>query len=137
MSPRKIDVFFYGLFMDAQVLCQAGTRPSNFRRAYVSDFALRIGQRATLVPSPGTQAYGMLISLTHAEIECLYSAPGLEGYRPEAVVAHCSEREATPALCYNLVEAPEPHERNPEYAMRLRSLLERLDFPVEYVESVK
>ena len=137
MSPRQIDGFFYGLFMDAQVLRQAGTKPSNFRRAYVADFALRIGQRATLVPSPGARAYGMLIALTHAELERLYSAPGLQVYRPEAVVAHPSEGEAIPALCYNLVQAPEAHERNPGYPKRLQSVLENLGFPVEYVESVK
>ena len=79
----------------------------------------------------------MLISLTHAELERLYSAPGLEAYRPEAVVAHSFEGEVIAALCYNLVKAPEPHERNPEYAMRLRSVLENLGFPVEYVESVE
>jgi len=137
MAPRQIDSFFYGLFMDAQVLRQAGTKPSNFRRAYVTDFALRIGQRATLVPSPGARAYGMVAALTHAELERLYSAPGLEVYRPEAVVAHSYEGEAIPALCYNLVRAPEPDERNPEYAMRLRSVLENLGFPAEYVEAVR
>ena len=136
MSPRQIDGFFYGLFMDAQVLRQAGTKPSNFRRAYVADFALRIGKRATLVPSPGARAYGMLIALTHAELERLYSAPGLQVYRPEAVVAQPSDGGAIPALCYNLVQAPEPHERNPEYAKRLQSVLANLGFPVEYVESV-
>ena len=137
MGPRQIDGFFYGLFMDDQVLRQAGVEPSNFRRAYVTGFALRIGRRATLVPSPGGRAYGMLISLTHAEFERLYSAPGMEAYRPEAVVAHRSEGEAIPALCYNLVQAPEPYERNPEYAMHLKSVLENLGFPVEYVESVQ
>ena len=137
METRRIDGFFYGLFMDAQVLHEAGTKPSNFRRAYVADFALRIGRRATLVPSPGARAYGMLISLTHAELDRLYSAPGLEAYRPEAVIAHPSDGEATPALCYNLVEAPEPHERNPEYAKRLKSVLESLGFPADYVESVE
>lgn len=137
MGSRQIDGFFYGLFMDARVLREAGTKPSNFRRAYVTDFALRIGQRATLVHSPGARAYGMLISLTHAELERLYSAPGLEGYRPEAVLAHPFEGEAIPALCYNLIQAPEPHERNPQYAMRLRTVLDDLGFPVEYVESVE
>ena len=137
MSPRQIDGFFYGLFMDVQVLREAGTKPANFRRAYVTDFALRIGRRATLVPSPGARSYGMLIALTHAEFDRLYGAPGLEVYRPEAVVAHLSEGERVPALCYNLVEAPAEHERNPEYAMRLRSVLEGLGFPVEYVESVE
>jgi len=123
--------------MDEQVLRQAGTKPSNFRRAYVADFALRIGQRATLVPSPGARAYGMLISLTHADLERLYGAPGLEAYRPEAVVIHPLEGGAVPALCYNLVQAPEPHERNPEYAKRLKGVLESLGFPAEYVESVR
>ena len=137
MGARQIDVFFYGLFMDAEVLREAGTQPSNFRRAYVVDFSLRIGQRATLVPSPGARAYGMLIALTHAELECLYSAPGLEVYRPEAMVANPFEGEVVPALCYNLVQAPDPHERNPEYALRLQSVLENLGFPVEYIESVR
>jgi hypothetical protein len=137
MSARRIDGFFYGLFMDAEVLRQAGATPSDLRRAYVADFALRIGQRATLVPSPGDRAYGVLISLTHAELERLYSAPGLELYRPEAVVAQPLEGGAVAALCYNLVLAPEPHERNPEYAKRLRSVLAKLGFPVEYVESVR
>lgn len=137
MTPRQIDGFYYGLFMDAHVLRQAGTKPSNFRRAYVADFALRIGRRATLVPSPGSRAYGMLISLTHAELDSLYGAPGLEPYRPEAVVAHPFEGDPVPALCYNLVEPPEPHERNPEYAMRLRTVLDDLGFPAEYVESVE
>jgi len=136
MSPRQTDGFFYGLFMDAEVLRQAGTNPSNFRRAYVNDFALRIGQRATLVPSAGARAYGMLISLTHVELDRLYGAPGLEAYRPETVVAHPFEGEALPALCYNLIKAPKPHERNPEYAMRLKGILEELGFPVEYVESI-
>lgn len=137
MTHRKTDGFFYGLFMDADVLRQAGTNPSDFRRAYVSDFAIRIGQRATLVPSPGDRAYGMLISLTHADLERLYGAPGLEGYRPEAVIAHPLEGEAVPALCYNLAQSPEPHERNPEYARRLKNVLEDLGFPGEYIESVK
>lgn len=137
MDTRQVDGFFYGLFMDVEVLRQAGTNPLNVRRAYVTDFALRIGKRATLVSSPGARTYGMLISLTHAELERLYDGPGLEGYRPEAVIAHSYEGEATPALCYNLMKAPELHERNPEYAMRLQSVLAKLGFPTEYVASVQ
>ena len=137
MRTRQVDGFFYGLFMDAGVLHEAGTRPSNFRRAHVCDFALRIGRRATLVPAPGARAYGMLISLTHAELDRLYGAPGLEAYRPEAVIAQPFEGEAVPALCYNLVQAPEPHERNPEYATRLKGVLESLGFPAEYIASIE
>jgi hypothetical protein len=136
VSARHVDGFFYGLFMDVEVLRQAGAKPLNPRRAYVADFGLRIGQRATLVPSPGTRAYGMVIALTHAEFERLYSAPGLEEYRPEAVIAQPLEGTAIAALCYNLLHAPEPQERNPEYALRLQSVLTKLGFPTEYVASV-
>lgn len=51
MSDRRLDVFFYGLFMEVAVLRKIGLTPVNPRRAYVEGFALRIGQRATLVPS--------------------------------------------------------------------------------------
>ena len=137
MSTRQVDAFFYGLFMDVEVLRQSGAKPANPRRAYVAEFALRIGQRATLVPSLGARTYGMLIALTHAEIERLYKPPGLENYRPEAVLAQPIEGIAIPALCYNLLQAPESHERNPDYALRLKSVLTKLGFPGDYVASIE
>jgi hypothetical protein len=137
VSTRQVEVFFYGLFMDVGVLRQSGAIPTNPRRAYVAEFALRIGQRATLVPSPGARAYGMLIALTHAELERLYDGPGLEHYRPEAVLARPIEGIAIPALCYNLLQAPESHERNSDYALRLKDVLTRLGFPGEYIASIE
>jgi hypothetical protein len=136
MSDRRIDSFFYGLFMDVEILRELGAAPVNPRRAYVENFALRIGQRATLLPSAGTRAYGMLFALSHAELDRLYAAPGLEQYRPEAVLAQTLDGRATPALCYNLREAPRAEERNPEYAARLQRTLSKLNFPPEYVASV-
>ena len=136
MGARQVDAFFYGLFMDIDVLNDSGAKPSNVRRAYVADFALRIGQRATLIPSIGERAYGMLIALTHEELARLYSAPGLEDYHPEAVLAQPFEGTAVPALCYNLREGPELHERNPGYAARLQDLLRKLRFPAEYIASI-
>ena len=136
MSDRRIDAFFYGLFMDVDVLRESNVVPINPRRAYVDDFALRIGQRATLLPSSSARAYGMLIELTHQELERLYTAPGLEHYRSEAVLAHPLEGTPVPALCYNLLEAPGPHERNPHYVTRLQRVLTKLNFPPAYVAGV-
>jgi len=136
MSDRRIDGFFYGLFMDREILRGAGVEPINPRHAYVEEFALRIGRRATLVPSPGARAYGMLFALDHSELDRLYAAPGLEQYRPEAILARPLEGAPTPALCYNLRGAPGAQERNPEYAARLQRVLTALDFPEEYVASV-
>ena len=136
MGERRLEAFFYGLYMDLDVLREAGVAPLTPRKAYVDGFALRIGRRATLLPSAGARAYGMLYTVTHDELERLYTAPGLEHYRPEAVMARPLEGAPTPALCYNLREAPEPHERNPEYAVRLQRALAKLAFPPEYVASV-
>jgi hypothetical protein len=136
MGDRRVDAFFYGLFMDVDVLRGSGVAPENPRRAYVDGFALRIGQRATLLPSSGARAYGMLFALTHAELERLYTAPGLEHYRPEAVLARPLSGTPTAALCYNLRETPRADERNPEYAARLQRALGKLDFPPDYVASV-
>ena len=136
MTERRVDAFFYGLFMDADILRESEVVPSDPRRAHVADFALRIGRRATLVPASGARAYGMLYALTHAELERLYGAPGLEHYRPEAVLARTANGEAVPALCYNLREPPRAEEHNPEYAARLRQVLGKLGFPPEYVASV-
>jgi hypothetical protein len=136
VGERRIDGFFYGLFMDPKILRSSGVEPSNIRQAFVDQFALRIGRRATLVPSGECRAYGMVISLTHAELERLYTAPGLEQYRPEAVIAHLMTGGEVPALCYNLVVQPTVDERNPDYALRLQEVLRSLNFPSAYVESV-
>src|SRR5262245_37996255 len=88
MSERRIDTFFYGLFMDIAILRASGVaEPANPRRGFVKDFELCIGQRATLVPIAGSRAYGLLFALTHTELDLLYAAPGLEAYRAEAVLA--------------------------------------------------
>jgi hypothetical protein len=136
VTERRVDAFFYGLFMDAALLREAGVAPVDPRRAWVDGFALRIGRRATLVPSPGSRVYGMLFALAHAELARLYGAPGLEAYRPEAVLARPPEGPPVPALCYNLPEAPHPDERNPEYAARLQRVLGGLGFPAQYVASI-
>lgn len=136
MSDRRIDGFFYGLFMDSDLLRESGVAAENPRRGYADGYALRIGRRATLVPSPEGRAYGMVFALTHMELAQLYSLPGLEEYRPEAILVRLLEGEELPTLCYNLGEPPQPGEANPEYAARLRAALSRLGFPSQYVASV-
>ena len=59
------------------------------------------------------------MSLTAAELQHLYSQPGLESYKPQAVLAHLADGSVVAALCYNLVESTARCEANPEYAMKL------------------
>ena len=101
---RRIDVFFYGLFMDEDLLRAKGVTATHLRPASVPGFQLRIGKRATLVPAQSGRVFGLIASLSHVELERLYSEPSVQAYRPEAVLAHLSNGETLAALCFNLVE---------------------------------
>ena len=135
-SGKRIDVFFYGLFMDEALLKEKGANPQNRRLAAVENFKLMIGERATLVPSSGEAVHGLLFSLTQAEINSLYAEPSVSEYRPEPVVARLRNGEAIPALCFNLPGPPSSSERNPQYAARLKELAGRIGLPAEYVATI-
>jgi len=136
-SFRRIDVFFYGLFMDEALLREKGVNPESRRLASVESFSLVIGARATLVPCAGRRVYGVVFSLGHSEVEALYSEASVKVYRPEAVLAQLADGSVIPALCFNLPTPPRPDERNPEYAAKLRELAERIGLPSSYVSSIQ
>jgi hypothetical protein len=133
---RKIDVFFYGLFMDEEVLRAKGVTVTHLRPALVLGFQLRIGKRATMVPAGSGRVFGLIAALSHVDLERLYSEPSLHDYQPEAVLVHLANGETLAALCFNLVEPPLADDLNPEYASKLRALAERLHFPADYIRSI-
>lgn len=135
--PDRIDVFFYGLYMDVDILRALGADPMNARRAWVDGYALHIGNRATLTTCTGARAYGMLIELSPADLDRLYAAPDLAAYRAETVRAQLLAGGSVNAQCYNLPRAPAPRERNSDYAVRLQTVLRKLNFPAEYIASVR
>jgi hypothetical protein len=137
VETRRVSIFFYGLFMDSDLLRGKGLHPVNARRACVRGMRLCIGERAALEVDPGGAVYGILVELTHGEIERLYAEPGVAMYRPEAVLAEPEDGAPLAALCYNLPSAPSAPEPNPEYARKLRDLAARLGLPGDYVRSIK
>jgi hypothetical protein len=137
MDSRPINVFFYGLFMDAEALRANGFHPVNARQACVPGMSLQIGRRATLVPDPARCAYGFVIGLSHAEVERLYTEPSVAAYRPEAVIAQLMDRSCLAALCFNLPPSDEPAQANPEYAEKLRVVADRLGLPADYAASIR
>jgi hypothetical protein len=137
VEGRRIAVFFYGLFMDASLLQQKGLNPRSCRIASVEGFCLVIGARATLVPSSSGTVHGVVCSLTHSEVDVLYSEASVSVYRPEAVLAHLKDGTVMSALCFNLPVPPSPDERNAEYAARLRTLAGRIGLPEDYVSSIR
>jgi hypothetical protein len=136
-EARRIDVFFYGLFMDEALLREKGLNPINRRLALVENFALVIGERASLAHCLGEIVYGVIYSLTHAEVDELYAEASVRVYRPEAVLARLADGSVVPALCYNLRVPPSLMERNPQYASKLREVASRIGLPKPYVSGIK
>lgn len=135
-AGARVDVFFYGLFMDEALLREKGLNPLDRRVASVENFRLAIGARATLVPCAGAKVYGVLFSLTRAELEALYSEESVSAYRPETVSAR-ADGVVVRALCFNLPAPPPEGERNPVYASKLRELAGRVGLPRDYVSSIR
>ena len=59
---RRVEVFFYGLFMDEELLRGKGLEPEGGEIAAIDGFALRIGQRS--FPRRVRRSTGSI--LTHA-----------------------------------------------------------------------
>jgi hypothetical protein len=133
---NEVTVFFYGLFMDPQALEARGFRPTNVRRVFVDDLALQLGERATLVPAIGSRTFGMLMKLTHDEIDALYSEQSVAAYRPEPVVAHLIDGGAEPALCFNLPSVREKTTTNRDYATALKAVATKMGLPEQYVAGI-
>lgn len=137
MTSRRADVFFYGLFMDQDLLRAKGIEPQAVELASVAGFALRIGQRAAITSSPNGRVQGVVMSLTLGELERLYSEPSVQAYEPQAVLAQLAAGGIIAALCYNLPEPPAASERNPEYAAKLRIVAEKVGLPPDYIASIQ
>jgi hypothetical protein len=132
-----IRIFFYGLFMDVSLLREKGLRPHLVGAAELSDYRIHVGNRATLIPSPGSTSYGMLIDLSEEDANELYLAPDVRDYSPDRVHAVLlSDRATQPSLCYNLAADKLGVGMDSEYADRLSALALQLGFPPAYASEI-
>jgi hypothetical protein len=137
MTQRWAEVFFYGLFMDQDLLREKGIVPGSAEVGWVEGLAVRIGKRAALAPNPDSRACGVVMSLHTSDLQRLYSEAGLEAYRPEAVLVHLASGGVIAALCYNLAQPPAASERNSDYAAKLRVIARKVGLPADYIDSLQ
>lgn len=130
-----MDVFFYGLFMDTDLLRAKGLHPARPRIGSVENTRLVIGTRATLVPERGERAYGVVISLPANEVHGLYADASLRAYRAEQVRVLLDDGLTHEAVCYNVAPA-DAGRRDPVYASRLREVARRAGLPDAYVAKI-
>ena len=128
-NQRLNDVFFYGLYMDEEILKSKNVVPRNKRIAVANGYELRIGNMATLLRKSNAKAYGIVYSLTHDEIDILYVKSGLSDYVTEALIVELENGSSIVALCSNLLNPPKTEESNNEYHQKLIKCMENYKLP--------
>ena len=130
-----MEVFFYGLFMDKNILLKNGINPSNPRKGYLNNYSLKIGNRASLIQCKKEKAYGIIMTINDEEIIKLYAEKSVADYVPEKVEVITEANEHIMATCYNLpLELLEG--TNELYAKSLYKLAIKLNFPKEYLSRI-
>jgi hypothetical protein len=139
MSDPRVWVFFYGSYMNFDVLAEVRYEPERWEVAVLPGFDLVIAPRATLVRAERGAAWGINAMATHAELDRLYAehAKGLLGhtYLPEAVLTFGpgGPRPAMTYICPQLT----PGSVDPAYVARIAGPARRFGFPEWYVERIE
>ena len=129
-------VFFYGLFMDADLLKKKGLHPSNPELARVEGFGLRIGDRATLEASAGERAFGSVMELGDEELERLYGEESVADYQPKQLLAIDLQGNSRQVTSYIL-----PMEKvsgsNRDYARSLAIAAKKVGLADDYIDEIE
>jgi hypothetical protein len=131
--------FFYGSYMNFDVLREVDIVPARWEVATVSGFDIVIRPRANLVASDQHRAYGILATATHSELARLYAhAKDVlgESYLPQAVLAETLDGKLRPALCY-ISPAMEPRPAAADYVERIVKPATALGFPAWYLQRLQ
>ena len=130
-----MEVFFYGLFMDPNILKRNGVNASIPRQGYIDHYALKIGNRASLIPCKNERSYGIVMTVDKDEIRDLYSETSVADYIPEEVRV-VTETGGVAAICYNLPSGALTG-TNELYAKSLYDLAKKIGFPQEYLTKIE
>ena len=129
-------VFFYGLFMDEDLLATKGIVPKEVTSGFLDGYRLRIGERATLIRHPGSRAYGAVMEITPGDAKELYAEESVADYLPEPVTVELMDGTQLEATCYNL-PGNKVTGANKAYAEALLAVATRLGFPDSYLEQIR
>jgi hypothetical protein len=135
---RKVWTFFYGSFMNPEVLAQADVHPTQMQMGRVDGWRLDIAPRATLTPASDSCVYGILAQLTHPELDKLYAKDwfGFGSYLPEAVLVTLAAARPVPAMCY-VAWRTEGGKPSAEYLEKMLSIARKHAFPEEYIRHIE
>jgi cation transport regulator ChaC len=138
-NEPEVWVFFYGSYMNFDVLREVNIVPEEWSVAQLHGFDIRIEPRANLVRSDQNCVYGIVTKATHAELARLYAhAQNVLGelYLPEAVLVQMDFGLWRPALCY-ICPRMVPQSPDNAYVERILKPARQFDFPPSYVARIE
>jgi hypothetical protein len=139
MIEPKVWTFFYGSYMNFDVLKEVNYAPEQWQVAKLSGFDIVIQPRANLIRSDQHCVYGIVATATHQELSRLYAhAKDILGetYLPEAVLVETSDGKWKPALCY-ICPAMEPRPAATDYVDRIVKPARQFGFPAWYINRLE
>ncbi|MCJ9428603.1 gamma-glutamylcyclotransferase [Kordiimonas marina] len=137
MAARKVQVFFYGSYINLSALEEAGIKRRAFAPAAIHGFVIEVKPLANLVEGGDGVVYGILANLTHDELDQIYrhATDTLKGhvYNPEAVIVHTRGGKTVPAMVY-ICHEMEAGKADPAYVERILESARSYGFPKWYQE---
>lgn len=139
-DEKKVWVFFYGSYINRDVLNELGVSLDFFDVAKLTGFDVLIQPHANLVPSFEHSVFGILTSASHSELERLYKdhaeAVLDEIYLPEAVMVQLLDGSFQSALCY-IAPKMKPKLPEHEYIDRIVNPAREYEFPKSYIKHLE
>jgi hypothetical protein len=140
VNDPAVWVFFYGSYINREVLAEVDLVPAQAEVARLSGYDITIAPLANLLPSSRHVVYGILATATHAELHRLYTehARGVLGgsYLPQAVLAETGSGQWRPALCY-LAHDMRPAPAAADYVARIARPAREYGFPGWYCARIE
>jgi hypothetical protein len=139
LAEPRVWTFFYGSYINLNVLHEVNYVPEKWEVARLTGFDIRIQPRANLVRSDQHSVYGILATGTHAELSRLYAhAKDVLGetYLPVAVLAETRDGKYKPAMCY-VCPAMNPRAATNDYIDRIVVPAREYGFPLWYIQRLE
>jgi len=140
MSGYRVDVFFYGSYINFDVLAEVDIDARDFQVVSLPNYKLTIGPRANLEKSATSTSFGIVTQLTHAELDRLYSEHSQkilgEIYLPEAVLVKNESDTLIPVLTY-ICNDMTPAKPDAAYVKRILKPAKNLGFPEDYLKHIE
>lgn len=130
-----VPAFFYGSYMDPDVLRRFGARPGHAVPALLRGWRITFTPHANLVPDARATVHGFLFHLPHDELERLYGPAGfVTTYKPVPIAVDSSDG-AVVAMTY--VELADEQAPDGAYLESFLGICGRLGLPDDYVREIR